>query len=344
VAAKPAISRYLDMWSSAPNRKPYFDPELGVWILSSYEDVVSALKHPSLHPVGPRGKLKSQSEHDEASARMRSETAAALSPRQIEAWQTNIDGSASLLAKRLRTDEPVDLVSEYLSPLCQDAALLVTKPCTADLSRLRSLAAIVSKAAANPFDTEIAAQAKTASFELQTYFDSGPTTLRESGFVALSETMVHLLARCVLVLATQSSKWKQLHERPATVENAVEELLRHTGLTRMIFRIASADVEVNGAFIQKGERSLLEIDTANRDPRAFDHAEILDLDRNTEGHLALGYGKHACAGAPLIRMLIRSALKALTDTFGCAALVCEPEWMEGAGFSFPKTVLVKLTG
>jgi cytochrome P450 family 142 subfamily A polypeptide 1 len=46
--------------------------------------------------------------------------------------------------------------------------------------------------------------------------------------------------------------------------------------------------------------------SANRDPRAFDNPDVLDVTRRSDNrHVAFGFGTHFCLGAHLARLEIR---------------------------------------
>jgi cytochrome P450 len=47
---------------------------------------------------------------------------------------------------------------------------------------------------------------------------------------------------------------------------------------------------------------MLSIGSANRDEARFPEPDTFDLDRNTQGHLAFGFGNHFCLGASLARL------------------------------------------
>ena len=54
--------------------------------------------------------------------------------------------------------------------------------------------------------------------------------------------------------------------------------------------------------------------SANRDESVFDDPEAFDLDRaRLSEHLSFGRGRHRCVGAPLARLVLRSALTAFLD-------------------------------
>ncbi len=60
-----------------------------------------------------------------------------------------------------------------------------------------------------------------------------------------------------------------------------------------------------------GERVLLLVGAANRDPRAFPDPDRYDLDRDTSGIVSFGFGRHFCLGASLARLETRVVLEEL---------------------------------
>jgi cytochrome P450 len=73
-------------------------------------------------------------------------------------------------------------------------------------------------------------------------------------------------------------------------EQAIEELLRYAGLARTLTRTATADIDLNGSFIRRGERIILRILAANRDPERFSQPHHVDVTRSDGGHFTLGAG------------------------------------------------------
>ena len=64
-------------------------------------------------------------------------------------------------------------------------------------------------------------------------------------------------------------------------------------------RTATRDFELHGQTIQAGEAVALFFPSGNRDETAFPDPDRFDIERNTDGHLAFGYGIHACVGRQL---------------------------------------------
>jgi cytochrome P450 len=96
------------------------------------------------------------------------------------------------------------------------------------------------------------------------------------------------------------------------VERAVEELLRYTTVNQFqIFRTALTDVRLGGELIREGDTVTVALPAANRDPAKFACPGQLDLSQDASGHLAFGYGVHACVGQRLARLVLSAALTTL---------------------------------
>jgi cytochrome P450 len=145
------------------------------------------------------------------------------------------------------------------------------------------------------------------------------------------ETTTHLIGNGMLALLAQPGALAELQAKRADaafVENAVEELLRYDGPSIAQGRVAAADLEIAGRRIRRHERVFLMLGAANRDPRAFDRPETLQLGRSPNPHLAFGFGIHFCVGAPLARLEGRLALPRLLERFPRLELAAAPGWQD----------------
>ena len=81
---------------------------------------------------------------------------------------------------------------------------------------------------------------------------------------------------------------------------------------------------MSGVRIGAGEKVLLFLAAANRDPRRWDDPDRFDLRRRAHGHVAFGFGIHACVGAALARLEAEVLLAALARRVGRLELAGEP--------------------
>jgi len=322
--------------------EPYFDNKLNGWILSRHADVSAAFHSPDVVLVGPASKGDFAAVDEDARVRMRAETRDALSPVALRAWRRRLLLDARARVAHFDCSQTIDLVRDYAEPLCSALAIMATRPDPLPGRHQLKLASEVSQAAADPFDEHLRYRSKAATAQLGPLFNRGPETMRDSGFVALSSTLVSLLANAWYALARHPQEWSHLHVRPGLVARAMEELQRFAGLTRLLFRRAIADTSINGLSIRKGDRLILNLQAANRDPWRHPHPHQFCVTRARISHFSLGAGPHACVGAPLLRMAAIATTLPLVERFSSVQLVPPIEWQGGIGFVFPVALPVLL--
>lgn len=321
-------------------KQPYFDDTLNAWVLTRYDDVTSAFRSEALCPVAPLSNGESSSQGGQKHNNFRRDTASSLSPLALHRWQGELVVVGSGLLARMVQGRSADLMDRYARPLCEHAAASVTGIGTSNGRRANQLAAIVSAAAAEPFDLYLGWKAKRAGKQLTTCFSSGADPLRVAGFVGISRTLPSLLGTVWLALLRQPAQWNQLHEQPDLIRSAVDELLRHSGLTQALFRVATDDCRINGVAVRKGERVVLKTACANKDPERFSMPETLDLSAKRAPHVALGFAHHSCVAAPLIRMIVGVSTRLLTQRLPSLRLIEDVRWSGGSGFRFPTALNV----
>jgi cytochrome P450 len=342
--SKPAwVGDQLDSVTPPEIEAPYFDDILKAWVLSAHADILAAFRASSLSPANPNSKSVSPQNDESGRLKMRAETIDALSPTQLRLWRERLSPEVYARVQNLSVDEPVDLLTAYARPLCLSLAAMVTGIPRHDAAGLCPMAERVSAAAAEPYDPALSRGAKSANVDLRGFFHSGPETFRESGFVALSQTMPCILANAWFALIEHPEEWSLLHRQPGLMEQAVEELLRYAGLVRILIRTATADMNLNGSFILKGERIILRIIAANRDPARFSDPNRVDVTRRGAGHLSLGYGSHSCVAANLIRMAAITITQPLLERFATASPARPVAWQGGSGFRSPSSLWVRLS-
>jgi cytochrome P450 len=135
--------------------------------------------------------------------------------------------------------------------------------------------------------------------------------------IAGGDTMANQLGLCLYQLLGDHDLACRLRRDAGAAQAAVEELLRwswlgHTGGQP---HVATQDVPLTDVVITPGQVVIPLVDAANRDLSVFPEADDFRPGRTPNPHVALGYGRHMCLGAPLVRIELQVALTALARRF-----------------------------
>ena len=139
-------------------------------------------------------------------------------------------------------------------------------------------------------------------------------------FAAGRVTTQKLLGNGIPLLLPEWGAWRErTRANPASARRLTDELLRVVTPTRYLVRYATRDVIVaeetaDGPTIRRGEKVILLLEAANRDPEAFLDPHALQADRQPNPHVAFGFGAHRCPGASIARIEIQTAVQALLET------------------------------
>jgi cytochrome P450 len=147
------------------------------------------------------------------------------------------------------------------------------------------------------------------------------------------ETTTTLVSNSMRSLMSHPDERRRLIDAPDLIGQAVEELHRFDGSTKVMVRVVGEAHERGGESFEPGQTVFLGVMAANRDPSMFDDPDQLDLTRaNSRSHLGFGYGIHFCLGAALARLEAEIAIGTLVRRF--------PEMShDPARVVFPETLL-----
>jgi cytochrome P450 len=140
--------------------------------------------------------------------------------------------------------------------------------------------------------------------------------LAEHLLVGGHETVTSALASSLMLLIQHPDVESQLRLEPALIPRFVEESLRLESPSQGFFRYALEESEVGGVRIPKGAMVQVRFAAANRDPEQFPDPDVIDLHRpNAGSHMAFSQGEHHCIGAPLARLELQTAIRAILERF-----------------------------
>ncbi len=137
-------------------------------------------------------------------------------------------------------------------------------------------------------------------------------------YLAGHETTANLIGLGLVSLLQHPQQKADLIANPLLARGAAEEMLRYHSITHMNSnRVATADVEIGGKLIRKGEGVLALLHAANHDPAVFATPEQFDIHRDTrdQAHVAFSFGIHQCLGQPLARLELHVVFETLFQRF-----------------------------
>jgi cholest-4-en-3-one 26-monooxygenase len=151
--------------------------------------------------------------------------------------------------------------------------------------------------------------------------------------VAGNETTRNSITHGMVAFLDNPEQWELFKaERP---ETAVDEIVRYSTPVVAFQRTATADTELGGQHIRKGDRLGLYYSSANFDEEVFAEPERFDITRDPNPHLGFGgSGAHYCLGANLARLQIGLIFNAIADHMPTIARAGDPVrlrsgWLNG---------------
>ncbi|MFI6599321.1 cytochrome P450 [Nonomuraea sp. NPDC050536] len=129
----------------------------------------------------------------------------------------------------------------------------------------------------------------------------------------------------VLAFCDRPDAWRRVRAREVGLDSTVEEILRWTTPAMHVGRRARQAVDFLEQQIAEGDIVTLWNTSANRDDAIFQSPDTFDPARQSNRHLAFGYGPHFCVGAQLGRLELRILLDALRASVTEMALAGEPQ-------------------
>lgn len=254
-----------------------------------------------------------------------------------------------------KKDGNFDLIADFAEPLPVKVIVAMLGFPEEDEHLLRPWSqAIVKMYEVNP-TAEVQANAKRAAGEFADYVQKLSDQRKEVPGSDLITDLVRveeqgeklnaheLIATCVLLLNAgheasvngfgngavalleREEQFELLRRNPdALAATAVEEFLRFDAPLHLFERTATADTEIGGVEIKKGQKIASLLGSANRDEEHFVNAEQMDITRDPNPHIGFGAGIHFCLGGPLARLEMGIALPKLVKAFPNMKIASEP--------------------
>jgi cytochrome P450 len=321
---------------------------IGAPVLSRYEDVIWALRHPEIFSsamdihvaLGTERPMIPQQIDPPAQTRYRKILDVRFSRPRVQALEADLRRDANALIDRVIDQGACEFDEAFAIPLpCQvflrfmglpqeDLQLFlelkdgVIRPPVApdDLVAAYEYRARTGKRIYAYFDEVIAERRAAPRDDMLTYLTQveldGKKLSREeildiSYLLLLGglDTVTATLGCSIAYLAANPAQRERLVRDPALIPNAVEELLRWETPVVMVPRVTRQEVTLGGVEIPSGTLVNLLIGAADIDEAEFTDAQRVDFTRERNRHLAFGGGPHRCLGSHLARMELRAALE-----------------------------------
>ncbi|NQE60666.1 cytochrome P450 [Caulobacter sp. RHG1] len=155
------------------------------------------------------------------------------------------------------------------------------------------------------------------------------------------DTTSSTTAGALWALAENPEQFAKVKADPSLIPGLIEESIRWVTPVKHFMRTATADTELAGKKIAKGDWLFLSYPSGNRDEAVFDDPFAFKVDRTPNKHVAFGYGAHVCLGQHLARMEMRVLWEELLARLDSVELDGAPTRMTANFVCGPKSVPIR---
>jgi cytochrome P450 len=338
---------YASLRENAPL---YRNEALRFWALSRHADVLHAFREAELFSSADGVSLDPAATGRHASKvmsflamddprhfRMRSLVTKGFTPRRVAALEDRVREITREHLEVALASDTFDFIDDLAGKVPMDVVSELLGVPVADRAELRRLADLVVHREDGVLDVPPAAA--EASLSLIVYYlelvndrrarrrDDLTSALLDVDIDGEHLTDEELCAFLFLMVVAGNetttkllgNAWFWANEFPAERQKAfggailpwVDETLRFDASSQVLARTVAVDTELHGQPLAAGDRLLLLIGAANRDPLVFPDPDRYDLDRDTTAMLSFGTGTHFCLGASLARLEAKVVLEEL---------------------------------
>ncbi|MBO1628601.1 cytochrome P450 family protein [Bacillus arachidis] len=271
--------------------------------------------------------------------RLRSLAQKAFTPKMIIQLEGQIQYIADTLLSKVEHNNSINLVSDYAFPLpimvisemlgvplddqhkfrVWSQAIISTPHTLEDMQKNNQklgefaeyIQHLVNKKREQPADDLISALIKVESEGTKLNASELYSTITLL-IVAGHETTVNLITNMTLALLEHPVQLQKLRQNPDLIDSAIEEALRfYSPVELTTLRWTAEPFTIHGQDIQSKDRIIISVASSNRDERIFPDADVFDITRKNNRHIAFGHGSHFCLGAPLARLEAKIAISTL---------------------------------
>jgi cytochrome P450 len=148
-------------------------------------------------------------------------------------------------------------------------------------------------------------------------------------------------AGAIWALAENPEQFAKVKANPELIPGLVDEAVRWMTPVKHFMRSATADTELGGRGIAKGDWLMLCYASGNRDEEVFEDPFSFRCDRKPNRHVAFGYGAHLCLGQYLAKLEMRILFEELLPRLKSIALDGEVKMTQATFVNGPKKLPVR---
>jgi cytochrome P450 len=173
--------------------------------------------------------------------------------------------------------------------------------------------------------------------------DEAPLLVR-SLLSAGVDTTINSIGASIYCLAQYRDQWDKLRDDPTLARAAFEEAVRFESPVQTFFRTCAQDTVFRGIEMKAGDKVVMFLGSANRDPRKWDEPEIYNIARRTTGHVGFGSGVHMCVGQLLAKLEGEILLQVLARRVSSIAITGTPQRLYNNTLRGLTSLPIRITG
>ena len=163
--------------------------------------------------------------------------------------------------------------------------------------------------------------------------------------VAGSDTTRHSITGALMAFQDYPEAYDRLRANPALLDSAVPEIIRWQSPVAHMRRTATADYELGGKQIRKGDKVVMWYVSGNRDAEVIPDPDTFIIDRERpRQHVGFGFGIHRCVGNRLAEMQLKVVWEEILKRFERIEVVGEPQRLKSNFVKGYEALPVRIVG
>ncbi|MDB5466895.1 MAG: cytochrome [Phenylobacterium sp.] len=141
-----------------------------------------------------------------------------------------------------------------------------------------------------------------------------------------NDTTRNSISGGLLALNQNPEEYRKLHENRELIPNMVPEIIRYQTPLAHMRRTATADYELGGKTIRKGDKVIMWYVSGHRDDEVIENPNAYIIDRERpRTHISFGFGIHRCVGNRLAELQLKIIWEEILRRFPTIEVVGEPK-------------------